>query len=126
MKGMERDNRPGLRRLALLHGLLLVYSLSNIFSKLAAGEDFLSLRFCLLYGAMMLLLAVYALGWQQIIRGMPLTVAFAHKAVTVVWGIVWGLLFFGEKMSWGKGLGALLIIAGIVLFASEEEEEGKP
>ena len=99
------------RTILMLNLLLLVYSFSNVFSKLAAGESFRSLRFCLYYGGVLLLLAVYALGWQQIIRRIPLTTAFAHKAVTVVWGILWGLLFFGERMTWATGIGAGLIIA---------------
>ena len=113
------------RTILMLNLLLLVYSFSNVFSKLAAGESFLSLRFCLYYGGVLLLLAVYALGWQQIIRRIPLTTAFAHKAVTVVWGILWGLLFFGERMTWAKGIGAGLIIAGILLFSTEEAAEGE-
>ena len=122
---LPADSRTGFREILLLNILLLVYSFSNVFSKLAAGETFLSIRFCLYYGAVLFLLAVYALGWQQIIRKMPLTTAFAQKAVTVVWGILWGILFFGEKMTWGKGFGALLIIAGILLFSTEEAPDGK-
>ena len=112
-----------LRTLAALHLLLMVYSFSNVFSKLAGGETFLSPRFCLFYGATLALLAVYALGWQQVIRRLPLTTAFAHKAITVVWGILWGLVIFGESWSIGKGLGALLIMAGIVLFSTDAGEE---
>lgn len=115
-------NKPaGFRQILMLNLLLLVYSVSNVFSKLAAGETFMSIPFCLYYGAVLLLLAVYALGWQQIIKTMPLTTAFANKAVTVVWGIVWGILFFGEKITLGKGLGAIMIISGIILFSTESE-----
>ena len=122
-KVKQQEKRTGLRSYVLLHVLLMVYSLSNVFSKLAAGESFLSVRFCLFYGGTLLLLAVYALGWQQIIRAMPLTTAFAHKAVTVVWGIAWGLIFFQEAWNWGKGFGAVLIIAGILLFSTEAEAQ---
>ena len=80
---MNEARGPGYRAFILLHLLLLIYSFSNVFSKLAAGEAFLSMRFCLFYGASLGLLAVYALGWQQVIRRMPLTTAFAHKAATV-------------------------------------------
>lgn len=108
------------RALLALHGLLALYSVTNIASKLASGQDFLSPLFIVYYGLMMLILAVYAIGWQQIIKRMPLTTAYANKAVTVVWGIIFGTLFFDEKISAGKLLGAVLIIAGIVLFALED------
>ena len=71
-----RKNKRALTLLAL-HLLLLVYSFSGCFSKTAAGQPFLSLKFILLYGGTLVILAVYALGWQQIIKRLPLTTAFA-------------------------------------------------
>ena len=72
-----------------------------------------------------MILAVYALGWQQIIKRLPLTTAFANKAVTVVWGIVCGALFFGEAITPGKLAGAALIIGGVVLFVKADGEENR-
>lgn len=111
------------KSLVLLHLLLMLYSTSGILSKLAAGEAFLSVRFCLYYGGIIALLGIYAIGWQQIIKRMDLTTAFANKAVTVVWGIVWGTLFFREQITFGKILGAVLVIAGVVLFVQADGEE---
>lgn len=101
-----------------LHILLLVYSASTIFSKLASGYSFLSFRFLLCYGMVILLLGAYAVFWQQIIKRLPLMTAYANKAVTVVWGIVWGALIFQEEITWGKILGAVLVIAGVMLYVS--------
>ena len=103
--------------LLLLHILLMVYSFGGIFSKSAAFEDFLSFKWCLYYGGVILLMAIYALGWQQIIKRMPLTSAYANKAVTTVWGLVWGVLFFKEKITLGKLLGIVLIVVGVILFS---------
>ena len=102
-----------------LHGLLLLYSISEIFSKKASEEPFLSFRFCLFYFGIFAVLAVYAVGWQRIIRQIPLTQAYANKAVTVIWGMIWGVALFGEKLSVGKILGALFVISGIVIIAQE-------
>ena len=119
-----RKNKRALTLLAL-HLLLLVYSFSGCFSKTAAGQPFLSLKFILLYGGTLVILAVYALGWQQIIKRLPLTTAFANKAVSVVWGIVCGALFFGEAITPGKLAGAALIIGGVVLFVKADGEENR-
>lgn len=116
-------NRSKIKILLLLHILLMVYSTSGIFTKLAAGQPFLSVRFCLYYGMVIVLLGVYAVGWQQIIKWLPLTTAFANKAVTVVWGIVWGAVFFHEPITAGKLIGAALVIAGVALFASADGEQ---
>ena len=80
----------------ILHLILLTYSVSGIFSKLAANVQFLSLEFCCYYSGIIVILGLYAFFWQQIIKHLPLTVAFANKAVTIIWGIVWGVIFFNE------------------------------
>ena len=107
-----------------LHLLLAVYSTSGIFSKLAAGKAFLSWPFLLLYGAVIALLGIYALGWQQVIKRIPLSAAYANKAVTVVWGCVWGSLVFKEQITWGKLLGGALVICGVVLYGLSDGKEG--
>ena len=114
-------NKTTIKTLIGLHGMLMVYSMSGICSKLAAGESFLSARFCIYYAVIIVLLGVYAIGWQQVIKRIPLTTAFANKAVTVVWGIVWGWFFFGESITPGKLIGAGMVIAGGVLFAKSDE-----
>lgn len=108
------------RALLGLHLLLALYSVANIFSKLASGYRFGSVAFALCYAAVLVILAVYALGWQQAIKRMPLTTAYANKAVTIVWGIAFGALFFGEQVGPAKVAGAALIMAGVVLFGIED------
>lgn len=108
----------------LLHIILMVYSWGGILSKLAAGESFLSFQFCLFYGGVIFLLIVYAFVWQQVIKHLPLTTAFANKAVTVVWGLVWGTLIFHEQLSIGKIAGAILVISGVALYAFADDKEG--
>ncbi len=120
-------NKEKAKYLVILHILLMIYSCSTIFSKKAAGEDFLSLRFCLFYGGVIFLLGIYAVVWQQIIKKLPLTLAYANKAVTVIWGLVWGLVFFGEKITPLKVIGAVIVITGIAIYAfsdTEGESEG--
>ena len=59
--------------------------------------------------------------WQQVLKRMPLTVAFANKAVVIIWGIVWGMLFFGETLRISMVVGSVIIIAGIYLVVSDDE-----
>lgn len=112
--------RTHARSLLGLHLLLALYSVTNIFSKLASAQDFLSWQFVVYYGLVLVILAAYAVGWQQAIKRMPLTTAYANKAVTVVWGIVFGVILFGEGVTVPKVVGAALIIAGVVWFGVED------
>lgn len=100
----------------------MAYSVSGIFSKLAAQYDFFSWQFVLCYSAILGILFIYALGWQQVIKRLPLTSAYANRAVTVVWGIVWGTLIFHEGISLAQLIGAALVMCGVVLFARADGE----
>ena len=91
----------------------------------AAREEFMSLPFILLYGLEILILAFYAVGWQQFIKRMPLSVAYANKAVTVIWGCVWGVLIFHEHLTLGKVAGALLVLCGVALYGIADGKAGK-
>lgn len=118
---MEKK-KTNARTIVCLHVLLMVFSALGVCSKIAAAQPFLSFKFILFYGIVILNLGIYAICWQQIIKRMPLVVAFANKAVTVVWGIVWGWMFFGEAITAGKIIGAVVIICGILLVVTEKEE----
>ena len=109
----------------LLHLLLMVFSTSGVLSKLASGKAFLSWPFLLLYGGVIALLGIYALGWQQVLKRIPLSAAYANKAVTVVWGCVWGALIFREQLTPGKIIGALLVLCGVALYGWADGKAAK-
>lgn len=105
-----------------LHVLLMLYSLTDLFGKIAAGFDLADWRFWGFYALVIGVLGVYALGWQQVIKRLPLTTAFSSKAITVFWGLVWGVLFFHEEVTLLKLVGIVVIVAGVVLLARSDDE----
>ena len=113
MKQREKAKTSKIKVVLLLQILLMVYSLFGICSKLAAQQPFLSFKFIMYYGIVILNLAIYAVCWQQIIKRIPLVTAFANKAVTVIWGLIWGKIFFQEAITAQKLLGAFIIILGL-------------
>ena len=119
---MKQHNSYALTLIGL-HVLLGIYSLSGFFSKNAAAQPFLSWKYIACYCGMMAIMVISAVGWQQVIKRLPLTLAFANKAVTVVWGILWGAVFFRESITPGKLIGAAVIVAGVVLFVKADGEE---
>ena len=109
-----------LKTAGLLHIVLLFYSLTSVVSKFASKEDFLSVKFIGLYGLMILMLAVYAFLWQKVLKSVHLTTAFANKAVVIIWGFIWGLVFFHEAITWNMIAGAAVIICGIIFVSRDE------
>ena len=117
-------DRSRSRAFLALQLLLLCYALSTVMQKLAAQQDFLSARFLLCALGMFLFLGVYALGWQQVLKRLPLTVAYAtSKAVVFLWMLLFGVLLFHERVSPRQLLGCALLMAGVVLFALSEKED---
>lgn len=102
----------------------MFYAVGGIFSKRAANADFLSLEYILNYGMVLVILMVYAVFWQMILKKVPLTVAMANKSVTVIWGLIYGFLFFHEKITPANLIGAVIIIIGIIIVVNGDKENG--
>lgn len=105
----------------LLHIELLLFSLGGICSKFASQHEFLSFWFIFFYGLVILNLGVYAIVWQQIIKKLPLNTAYSNKAITIVWGILWGFVFFQEQIKWNMLLGAAIVILGVIVVVRADE-----
>lgn len=106
----------------ILHCAMIIYSLSNVCTKMAGMQDFLSTPFILWCGGMVIFMGLYALLWQQALKRLPLMTAYSNKAAVVLWGFLWGWLFFQERVSLGKLLGAVIVMAGVCLMVTEKEE----
>lgn len=109
----------------ILNLILLFYSLGSICSKTASGKQFFSFEYILFYGLSLLTLAVYALMWQQIIKKVPLNIAYANKAITLVWGMVWGAVIFKEHISLSNIIGAVIVLAGVILMVTGGEKKNE-
>lgn len=110
------------KKYIILQLVILIYVGSSIVSKLASNESFLSFKFCLYYGILLLLLAIYAILWQQVLKEFPLSIAYVNKATTIIWSMLIGYFFFKEQVSLFNIIGALIVIIGIVIMIKGEEK----
>ena len=94
-----------------------LYSCDSVFTRLAAGCEFLSWGYCGYVLAAVAVLGVYAVLWQQIIKRMPISDAYMFKGLTIIFVLILASLFFGEKVSTMNCIGAAIIIGGIALYA---------
>lgn len=109
------ENVNKLKTIVILHFIILLYSLGGICSKTAAGEQFLSLKWILLYGGQIAILGIYAILWQQVLKSLPLNTAYANKSVNIIWGMIWGAVIFGEQITPKMLIGSAVVIAGVVM-----------
>ena len=105
----------------ILHIELFVLSFSGVCTKMVSQQDSLSFWFIFWYGLVILNLALCAVVWQQIIKHLPLTTAYANKAIGIVWGILWGIVIFSEQLKWNMIVGALIVIIGVIVVVRADE-----
>lgn len=113
--------REKLKQIAILQGIILIYTFSTVAAKFASGYPFLSKEFCLFYGVEILILGVYAILWQQIIKRFDISIAYANKAAGIFWSIVWAILFFKEEITWKNVLGIVVVFIGIMVVNSDDK-----
>lgn len=119
---MSRIDKGQTKSYFELHILLLIYSLSGIFSKFAGRENIFSFNFIVFYGAVLLILFLYAIVWQQILKRVSLITAYANKAVTVIWGLIWGFVVFKETITIWNVIGAMVIVVGVYMVVKADAE----
>lgn len=120
LKGMTMDRKVKIKDILLLQIVFLIYSINSIVAKFVSGQEF-GLTFICLYALEVLILGIYAILWQQMIKKFELSVAYANKAVTLIWAMIWGALLFKEQITLTKVGGIILVIIGIVILNSGEE-----
>lgn len=119
----------------MLQVVFLIYSFTSFAQKIASsflpenaetmGEllhQLLNWRLILSAGLVVLLLGVYALLWQQVIKRFELSVAYANKAITLLWALIWGIFIFREEITIGKVMGILIVMVGIYVLNTGSDE----
>ena len=105
----------------ILNVSLIINSLAGAASKMAGRQEFLSLKFFFYYGLVLLITFAFALVWQQVLKHMSLTFAFTNKPITMIWGIIWGVMIFQEVFTLKKLLGTIIVLVGIIIGVSGNE-----
>lgn len=120
MKNINTMDKIKIKNIILLQLIVIIYTINSIIGKLSAGEEFMSMRFILFYVAEVGVLGIYALLWQQMIKRFDLSIAYANRAMALIWSAVWAVVIFHESLSITNIIGILLVIAGTVVVNTEE------
>lgn len=105
-----------------MQGAVIVYSLSTVAAKFASEYPAFSLGWIGFFFLEFVVLAIYAIIWQQVIKKFQLSVAYSNKAITLMWSMLWNFVIFSEKITPGMVIGVLIVIAGVIVMNSASEE----
>lgn len=107
----------------ILQAVIIIYTLSSIVAKFATGKELFSFPFFLFYGLEILILGIYALLWQQMIKKFDLSIAYANRAMALLWSGVWSIVLFHEMLSVKQIIGILIVITGTIVVNSDKKTE---
>ena len=96
-----------------LQAAVILYTCTDIAAKLASNYPFLSMGFILSYGVEIMLLGLYAIFWQQIIKKVDISIAYSNRAAAIFWSTLWAAAIFKEHISVQNVIGIVIIFAGI-------------
>ena len=68
-----------------------------------------------LLALMFLMLGIYAVVWQILIKNAQIAVIYANKSSYLLWAQLAAVLFFGEHITWCNLIGIFIIFSGILL-----------
>ncbi len=69
-----------------------------------------------------MMLFIYAVLWQQVLKRFSLSFAYANRVVIIPIGMFWGLIIFSEQITFSMLVGTVIILMGVVLVAGEKHE----
>lgn len=120
---MEKWNvkkKISIKDILFLQAVIVIFSISSVIAKFASGQAFLSSQFFLFYGLEIGALGVYAILWQQAIKKIDLSIAYANKAMCVLWSMIWAVVIFHNEITLQNVIGVILVIAGTIVLNSSE------
>jgi drug/metabolite transporter (DMT)-like permease len=107
-----------------VQGLTILLSLTAVivkFASLSMQENGFWAAITLMFIACYcVILVIYAFFWQKVIARLQLSTAYYGKSLSVFWSLVWAVFFFGEVISVQNIIGALLIVAGMIMVMRDE------
>ena len=105
----------------LLQFAVIIYTLSSVAAKYAAGYETLSWQFIFFYGLQIGILGIYAILWQQIIKRVELSIAYANRSMAILWSLIWAVLLFQEEITLRNVIGIVIVLLGTMLVNSDGE-----
>ncbi len=114
-------NKNLIKNIVILQAIIGIYTLSTVAAKFASNQESFNIAFVVCYGIEIFILGIYAILWQQIIKKFEISVAYANKAMALLWSILWSLLFFHEEVTIKNIIGVIIVIIGTVIVNRDDK-----
>lgn len=108
----------------IIFGLLIycLFSFSSVVMKIASSQNtFINKLFYFFISIM--ILGTFSLLWQKLLKKLDLNKAYIFKGTTLLWGVIFGNIFFHEKISFNMFIGVIVCLIGTTIAIGEENEK---
>lgn len=112
--------KTGIKQILILQVIIILYTVSSVMAKLASTSETIE-KLILFFALDLFFLGVYAICWQQMIKIFPLSVAYANRAIALLWSAVWAKVIFGEDISVRQMIAIGIVIIGMMIINTEKE-----
>lgn len=123
MEKKSAKKKLRLKDILVLQAVIVIYTLSSVMAKLASGQEPFSVPFLFFYLIELMILGVYALLWQQMIKKFELSVAYTNRAMALLWSMLWAVVLFHDQVTVKNIIGVALVIVGTLIVNGGDAEE---
>ncbi|MBD5451611.1 MAG: transporter [Lachnospiraceae bacterium] len=111
-----------LKNIILLQGVVMVYTFSGIMSKKASQNGNDPVKFLTFFALEFVVLAIYGLLWQQVIKHFELSVAYANRSMAILWSMLWAVVFFDDIITGKNIFGVLFVLLGTIIINTDTKD----
>ena len=111
---MREKKRISITSILIIQAAVIIFTASGICAKFSSRYPVMSPKFLLFIFLELASLGVYAIFWQQIIKRFDLSLAYANRATSIFWSMIWAALLFGEGVTLKNIIGVIVIFSGIM------------
>ena len=123
MEKKSAKKKLRLKDILVLQAVIVIYTLSSVMAKLASGQEPFSAPFLFFYLIELMILGVYALLWQQMIKKFELSVAYTNRAMALLWSMLWAVVLFHDQVTVKNIIGVALVIVGTLIVNGGDAED---
>ncbi|MCL2197377.1 MAG: transporter [Defluviitaleaceae bacterium] len=98
-----------------------IFSFNGVLAKMAASSAYVT-GILVFAGLQVLLLGVYAIIWQQVLKKFKLVTALSYRGIVVILSLIWAVIFFGEAISAPNIIGSMIIVVGIYIVSTGDRD----
>lgn len=120
------------RSILLIQAAVVIYTFSSVCSKIASSHsgavtlfgvtlNWLSPAGYLWIFLELVCLGCYAIFWQQIIKKIDLSIAYANRAFAIFWTFLWSVLIFHEEVRPVRLIAIVIVFLGILVVNGDAE-----